>query len=79
MRKSIESIIETGRDLAAAKAELPHGEFSAMVKNDLPFVMRTAESLMRVAHHPSIAKATSTSRLPTSWAVLVELAKLSDD
>jgi hypothetical protein len=77
-RKSIDSIIQTGRDLAAAKAELPHGEFSQMVREDLPFVERTAESLMRVAVHPVIANPQSTSGLPVSWAVLSELSRLKE-
>ncbi len=48
-RKSIEGIIQTGRDLAAAKAELPHGEFTALIEGDLPFSRRTAENLMSVS------------------------------
>lgn len=76
-RKSIESIIQTGRDLAAAKAELPHGEFGRMVADDLPFSARTAEKLIAVSSHPAIANPTPASHLPPSWAVLSELTALS--
>lgn len=76
-RRSIESIIQTGRDLAAAKADLLHGEFLTMIKDDLPFSVTTAESLMRIAVHPAIAKSAAPGNLPPSWAVLGELAFLS--
>lgn len=75
-RKSIDSIIQTGRDLAAAKAELDSSNFLAMVDADLPFTSGTAEKLIRIANHPAINKM-STSTLPPSWAVLSELTKLS--
>lgn len=77
-RKSIDSIIQTGRDLADAKEELPHGQFGLMVENDLPFGDRTARQLMTVATHPAIANRTTTSDLPPSWTVLSELSKLSE-
>lgn len=78
-RKSIESIIQTGRDLIAAKSELPHGEFGKMVEADLPFTLITADKLMKVAGDPKIAKyASSTNSLPPSWRVLSALAVLSE-
>lgn len=77
-RQSIDSIIQTGRDLAEAKAELPHGEFERMVSDDLPFTTNTARCLMAVAKHPSISNQTSSFVLPPSWAVLSELTKLSE-
>lgn len=78
-RKSIESIIQTGRDLLEARRQLPDGEFSGMVEADLPFSRRTAERLIQISQHPAITNATTSSRLPPSWPVLAELTKLSEN
>ena len=78
-RKSIESIIQTGRDLADAKAELPHGEFETMVKSDLDFSPRMAQNLMQVAAHPRIGKANRGSHLPAGWTILRTLSRLSPE
>jgi len=78
-RESIESIIETGRDLVAAKLEIPRGEFIEMVKEDLPFSPRTAQNLMKIANHPEIGKTSEPALLPPSWAVLSELSNLSPE
>lgn len=78
-RKSIDSIIQTGRDLADAKAELPHGEYLAMVEADLPFSHDTARNLMKVASDPRITNYDSSRNLPPSWRVLSALTGLSDN
>jgi hypothetical protein len=77
-RKSIDSIIQTGRDLAAAKDELSHGDFVALVEHDLPFGPRTAQQLMAVSKDERITKTNSSSLLPASWRVLSALTSLSD-
>ena len=76
---TVESIIETGRLLINAKAALAHGEFIAMVADDLPFTKRTAQRFMAIASCARIANATHVSLLPPSWGTLYELSKLSDD
>lgn len=79
-RKSIEGIIQTGRDLLTAKSELPHGEFMKLTSGgDLLFSHSTANALMSVANHPLIGNSQSTTNLPPSWAVLSTLARLSED
>ncbi|HUT48207.1 MAG TPA: DUF3102 domain-containing protein [Alphaproteobacteria bacterium] len=70
-------INRTGRDLRAAKAELPHGEFGRMVEEDLPFSWDAANRLMQIARHPELTKPDTYRNLPSSWNVLGELAKLS--
>lgn len=77
-RKSIDSILQTGRDLIAAKAELPHGEFMAMVAADLPFSQDVANNLMGVARHPAITNSDNSRNLPATFSVLVELSQLSE-
>ncbi len=75
-RKSIEGIIQTGRDLELAAAEL-RGEYEAMVEADLPFSKSTAKKLRKIASHPAITNGPAPDHLPPSWAVLSELTSLS--
>lgn len=77
-RKSIESIIQTGRDLIAAKSELPHGEFMVMIEQDLPFSVGAAEQLMRIAKHPVLGNSANSANLPSRWSTLLELADLTE-
>jgi len=78
-RKSIEGIIQTGRNLAAAQAELSGGEFTKMIEADLPFSTRAAQQLMAIASDPAIANPNGGSDFPPGWAetVLAQLASLS--
>jgi hypothetical protein len=75
-QRGVEDVIETGERIAAAKLELPHGEFEAMVEVDLPFGPRTARRLMAVAQHPVISNRTHASVLPPSWMTLYELTRV---
>ena len=78
-QKSVESIIETGRLLIEAKAELPHGEFENMINEKLPFGSRTAQRLMKIADHPILSNPTHVSHLPPSWGTLYALTELPDE
>ena len=78
-RQSVESIIETGRRLVAAKAALGHGEFLPMIKSDLAFGARAAQMLMRIAADERIAEANHGSLLPNSWRTLHELSRIESD
>src|SRR5690242_14481493 len=74
--KTLESIIEVGLLLKAAKADLPHGEFLAMTRRQLPFGPRHAQRLMSIADNPRISNATRVSHLPCSVGTLYQLSKL---
>jgi hypothetical protein len=76
-RKTVESMIQTGKLLIEAKAKLKHGEFIAMLRSDLPFGPRTAQRLMRIAGNPAISKASNWSHLPEALSTLSDLAALS--
>jgi hypothetical protein len=76
-RKTVESMIQTGKLLVEAKAKLKHGEFIAMLRSDLPFGPRTAQRLMRIARNPAISKASNWSHLPEALSTLSDLAALS--
>jgi N6-adenosine-specific RNA methylase IME4 len=75
---SLAGFIACGRLLIAAKKDLGHGAFLAMVERQLPFGPRMAQKLMRVASDPRIAKANPGSLLPPSPTTLHELSRLDD-
>jgi hypothetical protein len=76
-RKTVKSILKTGHLLMAAKKKLPHGEFEAMVNDDLPFGIRYAEYYMTIVKRPWLAKANTCSHLPASCRALSQLSRLS--
>ena len=49
---SVEAVLEIGDTLIEAKAQLPHGEFEAMVRDDLGWSPPTARRFMAIACHP---------------------------
>lgn len=79
-QKGVESIIETGRLLTLAKAELlEHGEFLGMVEKDLPFGITTADRLQAIAHNPVLSNSAHGLNLPPSWRTLYELSRVGRD
>jgi N6-adenosine-specific RNA methylase IME4 len=78
-RQSAEAIFEAGRLLKEAKQELPHGDWQRMCERELPFKLRTAERLMRIAADERLANPTRVSLLPPSWGTLYELTGCSDE
>jgi N6-adenosine-specific RNA methylase IME4 len=78
-RRSVEAVLACGRALVEAKAQLPHGEFVAMIGADLPFRERTAQQLMAVVRDPRLVNTNHGSLLPPSWRTLYELTKLDDE
>jgi hypothetical protein len=78
-KDSVEAIIAVGKLLLTAKADLAHGDFEAMVRDDLPFKERTAERLMAIASNKFLANPAHVSLLPASWATLYQLSRLPDE
>ena len=85
-RKSVEGILNVGRELIAAKEACEHGEFLRMFKghenavsDPVPFGEDTAERLMKVASHPVLSDSALGRSLPMSWRTLYELTKLDDE
>ena len=85
-RKSVEGILNVGRQLIAAKEACEHGEFLRLFKGHenavsepVPFSANTAEILMKVSGHPVLAKSEFVQTLPQSWGTLYELTKLDDE
>src|SRR5580765_599508 len=73
------AIFKLGNDLIDAKKELEHGEFIAMIENDLPFTRQTANRLMAIARNRRLANVAHGLRLPPHWRTLYELTRLDDD
>lgn len=85
-RKSVEGILNVGRQLIAAKEACEHGEFLRLFKghpqavaDPVPFGEDTAERLMKVAVHPVLSDSARGRSLPQSWRTLYELTKLDDE
>jgi Protein of unknown function (DUF3102) len=77
--KSVEAIIETGRLLVKAKADLSHGEWGRLFDESLvPFSQNTAGRLMAVADNPVLANSAHVQNLPPSWGTLYELTKVPE-
>jgi hypothetical protein len=75
-RASVQSIIEAGRLLIEAKAQIEPGHFQEMLR-ELPFSPTTARKLMSVARHPILT--TNVELLPPYWRVLYELSIVPDN
>ena len=78
-RETVSSIFETGNLLEAAKAELPHGEWLKMIKDELPFGRNVAQRLMIVAENENLRNGAHAPYLPVSWMTLYELSKLTEE
>lgn len=85
-RKSVEGILNVGRQLIAAKESCKHGEFLRLFKGHenavsepVPFGVRYGEMLMSVASNPVISNAKNSSYLPNSAYTLYQLTKLDDE
>lgn len=85
-RKSVEGILNVGRQLIAAKESCEHGEFLRLFKghenavsDPVPFNESTGRMLMAVASNNVITNREFVHDLPQSWGTLYELTKLDDE
>lgn len=76
-RQSVQGVIEAGRLLAQAKAELSADFYKQMIEQHLPFVRRTADRLIAISQDERIA--THASLMPPSWTTMYELTRLDDE
>lgn len=89
--QGIRLIIETGKVLAATKAEMPHARFSKWLDELTPFSRRTARCYMRIGRDPNIARLAGSNvtnltkgthayllRLPGDYTLLDEICGLSE-
>ena len=80
---SVKNLLEAGKRLVEAKANLQHGEFQEMIELDLPFGPRHAQRLMAIARDERLSKTTQVShfveQFPTDVGTLYELTRLNDE
>jgi hypothetical protein len=75
-QKGVASIVETGKLLVEAKAQVDHGEWTRLIESELPFDRTTAFRLITIAQHPIVSNVANWQHLPTSWRTLYELTKV---
>lgn len=75
---ALEATVAVGRRLNEAKDALPHGEYEAMVTNDLPFSTSTARKLREIAAFVDRDQV-PLDRLPEAMSTLYAIATLPDD
>jgi N6-adenosine-specific RNA methylase IME4 len=78
-QSSFDGIMECGRLLASAKAELAHGQWLQLIENELPFKADTAQRLMKISQDERLTNAAHARFLPRSRETLYELTKLPDE
>ncbi|MDU8946116.1 DUF3102 domain-containing protein [Ovoidimarina sediminis] len=80
---SVDAILDVGRMLTEAKANLPHGQFGRLFAEDnperLPFTDATARKLMAISRHAALGNRAHVHALPPAWGTLYELSKLPED
>jgi hypothetical protein len=73
-RKAPEAYINTGKQLLAAKEELPRDEFESIIKLKLAFEASVARKLICIGANPIICA--HVHKLPPCWSTIYELTKL---
>jgi hypothetical protein len=76
---AVTAIFHTGDTLEMAKRDLGHGNWLEMAQNDLPFSVRQAQILMKIARDARLTKNEQRSYLPGSVPVLHALTLLNDE
>jgi hypothetical protein len=77
-QKSIEGIIETGRELIEQKRDTDHGEWIKIFEDNKPFSRETAHKLIAIAEHPVLSNVAHVQHLPQPWSTLYELSQMPE-
>ena len=78
IRRTVEDIIATGRDLAMVKAKLAHGEFGKWIEREFSMTMRSAQRYIQVAEWAK-DKSDTMSLLPPSTLYLLSAKSTPDE
>lgn len=70
LKTSLEKAVRIGELLSEQKASLPHGEFGAWIKANLPFTQRTAQNYMRLFDNREQLKNENVSHLSDGYKLL---------
>lgn len=76
--KTVEAAVLTGASLAAAKADLPHGEWGDFL-NEVDMDHRYARQFMSIGRNQAISNRSNCSDLPTAMRTLYELSRLEPE
>ncbi len=71
-------VIQTGRDLTKARADIPRGQWTAFLR-DVHMTPAQARKLEAIANHPVLANPKHASVLPPVWMTLAELERLQPE
>ena len=77
-QRGVDAVIETGMRIIDARDGLEHGEYIAMVENDLHFSRQTAHKLISIASNKVLSNVAHVRHLPPSWGTLSELAVVAN-
>lgn len=75
---ALEATVQVGRRLNEAKEKLPHGEYEAMVEQDLPFKPATARKLREVATFVDSGKV-PLEQLPEAYSTVYAIATMPEE
>ena len=75
---ALEATVQVGRRLNEAKDKLPHGEYEAMVEQDLPFKLATARKLREVAAFVDSGKV-PLEQLPEAYSTVYAIATMPEE
>jgi hypothetical protein len=76
-QRQVPSIFEVASLLESAEAELRKRDWTAMVRNDLPFGQSTASKLVKIARCDHLRISDHGPNLPACWRTLYELTTLT--
>ena len=77
-QKGVDAVIETGLRIIDAREGLEHGEYIAMVENDLHFKRAMAFKLVAIASNKVLSNVSHGKHLPTAWTVLYDLSAVGN-
>lgn len=70
LNKSLANALEIGAKLDQVKADLPHGEFTGWVEDNLPFTPRTARNYMKLYENRDKLESNSVSSIGEAYKLL---------
>jgi hypothetical protein len=73
-QEGVNAVIETGLRIIDAREGLEHGEYLAMIAEDLNCSRSTAFKLVAIASNKTLANVSHGKHLPAAWTVLYDLS-----
>jgi hypothetical protein len=77
-QRGVDAVIETGMLIIDAREGLEHGEYIAMVENDLHFKRAMAFKLVAIASNKVLSNVSHGKHLPSAWTVLYDLTTVGN-